>query len=97
MPQTDKKPWDLGYLRWEQVPGVWWSTIRELNIGETSKIIRGPNGRYWIIKLIDRRENRNISYEDAELKIKDMLKIEKIRLFREDINRSLLAEARITY
>jgi len=97
LPQTDRMPWDLGYLRWEQVPELWWSGIRELKAGETSGIIRGQNERYWIIHLVDRRRNQDISYEDVEHKVKDVMKNEKIQQFREDVNRDLLQEARILY
>ena len=97
LPQTDRMPWDLGYLKWEQIPELWWSGIRDLKAGETSGIIRGQNERYWIIKLVARRRIQNISYEDIELKIKDVLKNEKNQQFREDVNRDLLQEARILY
>ncbi len=97
LPQTDRKPWDLGYLRWEQVPDAWWSTIRILKTGESSGVIRGPNDRYWIIRLVDRRRNPDTSYEDVELKIKYILKSQKTRQFRENINRELLNDARVVY
>jgi hypothetical protein len=95
LPQTDRKPWDLGYLRWEQVPDAWWSTIRTLKTGESSGVIRGTNDRYWIIKLVDRRQNPGVSYEAVELKIKDILKSQKTQQFREDFNRALLDDAQI--
>ena len=94
-PQTDRKPWDLGYLRWEQVPDIWWNTIRTLKTGELSGVIRGPNDRYWIIRLVDRRQNPDVSYEDVELKIKDILKSQKTQQFREEFNRELLDDAQI--
>jgi hypothetical protein len=97
LPQTGQSPWDLGYLRWEQIPEVWWNVLDDLSVGETSDIIRGASGRYWIIKIVDRRENPDISYEDVEAKIKAVLKSRRIRQFRDDLNRELLGEARIVY
>jgi len=57
--------------------------------------IWGLNDRYWIIKLVDRRQNPGVSYEDVELKIKDILKSQKTQQFREDFNRELLDDAQI--
>ena len=99
LPQADsgQAPWDLGYLKWEQIPEVWWNALDDLDVDETSDIIRSATGRYWIIKLIDRRENPDISYEDVESKIKTVLKSRRIRQFRDDLDRELLEEARIIY
>ena len=94
---SGQAPWDLGYLKWEQIPEVWWNAFDDLDVGETSDIIRSATGRYWIIKLIDKRENPDISYEDVESKIKAVLKSRRSRQFREDLDRELLEEARIVY
>jgi len=90
-------PWDLGYLRWEQIPEAWSDTIDELESGGTSGVIRGPNSRFWIIRLVDKRENPDIEYADVEVKIKEILKSRKVRQFRDDLNAELLQEARVKY
>jgi len=97
MPQIIDMPWDLGYLKWEQIPEVWWESIDNLNTGDTSDVIRGPNSRFWIIRLVDKRENPDISYADVEIKIKEILRSRRIRQFRQDLNAELLQEARIEY
>ncbi len=51
--------------------------------------------RYWIIKLVDKRWNRNVRYEDVETRIKDTLKSKKIQQFQEEFNRELLDDAQI--
>ena len=97
MPQVSEMPWDLGYLKWEQIPEVWWDAINKLNPGDTSDVIRGPNNRFWIIKLVDQRKNPDISYADVAVKIKDILRSRKVRKFRDDLNAELLREARVEY
>ncbi len=94
---SGRMPWDLGYLKWEQVPEVWWDEIDGLEAGETSNIIRGANGRYWIILIVDRRKKQDIHYEDVQAKIKDVLKSRNIRRFRDDLDNELLQDARVVY
>jgi EpsD family peptidyl-prolyl cis-trans isomerase len=97
MPQVSEMPWDIGYLKWEQIPEVWWEAIGKLNPGDTSDVIRGPNNRFWIIKLVDQRQNPNVSYLDVETRVKDVLKSRRIRQFRENLDAELLRGARIEF
>jgi peptidyl-prolyl cis-trans isomerase C len=97
MPQVVETPWDMGYLKWEQVPEAWWDAVDELNVGDTSNVIRGPNSRFWIIRLVDKRDDPNVSYENVQAKIKAMLKNRRTQQFREDMNAELLREARVEY
>ena len=94
---SDRKPWDSGYLQWNQIPEVWQNAINTMQIGETSELIRGPNKRVWIIKLIDKRENKNLTFEQVKPKIIDVLKNEKARLLREKTVQNLRDNARIVY
>ena len=97
LPATVRKPWEMGYLRWNQVPEVWQSVIYDFKVGQTSDIIRGPNNRFWIIKLIDKRENTDVTFEQIKPMIIDVLKNEKARRFREEIIRELRDKANIVY
>jgi len=97
MPQVIETPWDLGYLKWEQIPEAWWGAVDKLDVGDTSNVIRGPNSRFWIIKVVDKRENPDVSYEDVQVKIKAILKDRRTRQFMDDLNAELLREARVEY
>ena len=97
LPKTAGVPWDLGYLRWKQVPKPWRSVVYDLKKGEVSGVIRGPNSRFWIIKLIDRRENPDITFESSRLTILEVLKNAKIEQLREKTERDLRAKASIVY
>ncbi len=94
---SGRMPWDLGYLKWEQIPEAWWAEIDKIDTGETSDIIRGANGRYWIVLIVDRRKKQDIHYEDVQAKIKDVLKSRNIRRFRDDLDNELLQDAQVVY
>ena len=97
LPKTAGAPWDLGYLRWKQVPKAWRNVVYDLKKGEVSGVIRGPNNRFWIIKLIDKRENPDITFESIKPTIMEVLKNAKIEELRKQIDRDLRAKASILY
>ena len=95
LPENGRKPWELGYLRWSQIPEIWRNVIYDLSIGETSDIIRGPKNRFWIIKLNDKRENPDASFEKIKPKIIEIMQSEKAKRLREEILRDLRVNAHI--
>jgi len=97
LPKTAGEPWDLGYLRWKQVPKPWRNVVYDLKKGEVSGVIRGPNNRFWIIKLIDKREPPDITFESVKATVMEILKNAKIEELREKTERDLRAKASIVY
>ncbi len=97
LPKTAGVPWDLGYLRWKQVPKAWRNVVYDLKNGEVSGVIRGPNKRFWIIKLIDMRENPDITFESVKPTIMEVLKNARIEELRKKITQDLRAKASIVY
>lgn len=97
LPKTAGAPWNLGYLRWQQVPKAWRSVVYGLKKGEVSGVIRGPNNRFWIIKLIDKRENPDITFESIQPTVMEVLKNAKIEELRAQTERDLRAKASIVY
>ena len=97
LPTTGPRPWDLGYLRWQQVPESWRNVIYDMKKGDVSGIIRGPSQRFWIIKLVDKRENQDITFESVKPIIMEALKSEKREEVREETERNLRRSARIVY
>ncbi len=95
--KIDRNPWDLGYLRWNQIPEVWQDVIYGMKNGETSGIIKGPGKRFWIIKLIDRRENPNPDFEKSKSIIKQILKKRKIEALSYQWEKKLRDGAEIIY
>jgi peptidyl-prolyl cis-trans isomerase C len=66
-------PWDVGYLRWNQIPEAWRGVVDQLAVGATSPIIEGPGGRWWIVELVDRRVEPSITFESARPTIELLL------------------------
>jgi len=97
VPPTARKPWELGYLRWEQIPESWRDVVYGLSAGEASGVIRGPNNRFWIIKLVDKRDNPAITYEAVKPRIMKMLTNEKVQRLSDQSNRVLREKAQIVY
>jgi len=96
-PVNAARPWDLGFLRWEQVPEVWWDALEGLEAGEVSDVIRGPDRRFWILKLIERRGRPDLTYDAIKPKIMERLQAKKVQRLRAQIHRELLDKARILY
>jgi peptidyl-prolyl cis-trans isomerase C len=61
-----QQPWDLGVLSFQKVPEPWRDTVYDLRPGEMSGILRGPNQRYWLVKLVSIQEDTSLTFEDAK-------------------------------
>ena len=77
MPGQARQPWDLGYLRWSQIPPAWQSVVYGLAAGEISPVIDGPNKRFWIIRLVDRRDSDAMTFEQEKGRITTILRQRK--------------------
>jgi len=97
LPKSLPNPWELGYLNWDQIPDPWWDSLNNLAVGEISGIIKESNKRYWIIKLVDKRDFTEYNFETAKPKIKAILKQDKVKELRETTISSLRENARIVF
>jgi hypothetical protein len=97
LPQTAPNPWDMGYLEWKKIPESWRDGLYDLKIGEHSGIIRGPNRRFLIFRVVDRRENPDRTFADFEQAIKMILQVEKTRHLRQKALQDLRDRARIEH
>lgn len=77
LPKGMNAPWDLGYLRWSQIPAFWQDSIDRLKPGQVSDIIKGPNERFWVIKLIDSKVDPNITFATEKENIAEILRRQK--------------------
>ena len=94
---VERRPWDLGYLRWNQVPEAWRTVVDGLAPGGTSGVIRGPNRRFWIVQLVDRRENPELTFEAVREPLLAILRSERLVTGREDAERRLRDGAEVQY
>ncbi len=99
VPGTDpaERPWVIGPLRWHQLPDPWRGPLDGLRVGETSAVIRGPNRRFWILKLLERRENTELTFESTRATIAQVLRDERAAAARTRLHDELRRGARIVY
>lgn len=94
---TEQTPWDLGYMKWSQIPDSWRKPIEAMKPGEVSGIIHGPKNRTWIIKLVERRVNPEVTFESVKAPLIENLTSVKIEALREKSERELKEKAKIVY
>lgn len=90
LPKGMKAPWDLGYLHWSQIPSFWQDSIDRLKPGQVSDIIKGPNERFWVIKLIDRTVDPNITFSTEKANIVEILRKQKT----DELSKTMLGQIR---
>jgi peptidyl-prolyl cis-trans isomerase C len=94
---SDKPPWDLGWLRYNQVPLAWREALETMKEGEVSEILRGPKNRAWIISLVERRKNDTLGYDQVKAEVVEMLQNQKLANLGERTLRELRSQAKIEY
>ena len=97
LPPSNTAPWDLGFLKWQQVPPSWRPVVYGLAPGEISDIIRGPAGRFWIVKLIEKRDDPEMTFERVKPTLDETFKADAIRKARADEEETLRKAAHIVY
>ncbi len=98
-PSTDpaERPWVIGPLRWHQLPDAWRAPLDALRVDEVSEVIRGPNRRFWILKLLERRENTELTFASTRATIAQVLRDERAATERTRLHDELRRGARIVY
>ncbi len=66
LPSKRKNAWDLGFLKWNQIPKDWQETVYGLKPGEVSGLIGGDKKRTRIIKLIAKRKASETDFEKVK-------------------------------
>lgn len=95
LPPTER-PWDLGYLRWEQLPEPWHDVVYSMKKGGISPVIRGAKDRYWILQLADVRET-DVTFESVRPTLVAALKGKKLAQLQERLVDELRVKAKVVY
>lgn len=90
-----KRPWDLGYLSFSKVPEPWREQIYDMKPGETSGIVRGPNDRFWLLKLVDVKEDADVTFESTRAAILAEMQVNKAQRARDEVEKELSAAAHV--
>jgi hypothetical protein len=88
-------PWDLGYLAWYKVPEPWRSVVYDQQPGTMSQVIAGPNERYWLVLLVDKKVDTGLEFEAVKGPILADLKRQRVDAAREKAADELKAKAKI--
>lgn len=97
VPITGRPPWDLGELRWFQLPKPWLGVVDRLQPGQVSGIIKGDGERYWVVRLAGRTDDPAVTFETEQERIVEVL---RQRAAEVDVDRRLAElkdRATITY
>ena len=91
----DQTPWDLGFLPFYKVPEPWRETIYDMQVGEVSGVLRGPSDRYWLVKLIEVKQDSAMTFESAREAVLQDMKANKVSHVRENLEKELRAKANV--
>lgn len=91
------RPWVMPYMRWQQLPEAWHEAVGKLMPGETSGVVAGPGGRFWLLQLLDRRDVPGVTYESVAPALKEQLRSQALEALREKTEAELRAAAKVEY
>lgn len=97
LPKGMAAPWDLGYLYWFQIPPYWQGAIDRLEPGQVSDIIKGPGGRFWVIKLVNKTVDPKITFATQKERIVEVLKTQKADALYESMLSEMRKKSKITF
>ncbi|MEW5737597.1 MAG: peptidylprolyl isomerase [Myxococcota bacterium] len=89
-----EKPWELPMMTWAQVPPTWWPALDALQPGQVSAPFRTPDGRWVVLKLLERKPVTP-DFEALKPLIQAHLKSEAMDAARRATEAQLRAAARI--
>lgn len=92
---TNKRGGDLGYFSAGQMVPEFEDACMRLKVGEISGPVKTEFG-YHVIKMTDRREAKQLEFEEVRNKIESMLVSEKRRLFFDKLVTELKSKSDIT-
>lgn len=94
-PPPGVTPWDLGDLRWNQVPPAWEPALATMAPGAVSGVLEGPRGRRWIIKLVERKLDPSITFDAVRPALVAKLQAEAAEAAVAQARRALRQAARV--
>lgn len=96
LPSKSKKG-DLGYISYDSKQKFqrFWEVALILDKGELSSIFRGDDGKYYILRVEDKKEGKTTSLEEIREDIKKMLKVDKENKEIERLTDSIKQKAKV--
>jgi hypothetical protein len=97
LPKGMKAPWDLGFLYWFQIPPYWQDALGRLESGQASDIIKGPNERFWVIKVVSKTADPKITFDTEKGKIVEVLQQRKTEELHDAMVDQMRAKSKIVF
>jgi len=97
LPKGMQAPWDLGDMHWSQIPPFWAGSIDRLEPGQMSDIIKGPNDRFWVIKVVGKTVDPNITFATEKGKIVEGLRKQKADELHETMLGQMRSKSKIVF
>lgn len=97
LPASIKAPWDLGELRWHQLPPSWRGIVDRLEPGQISDVIKGENDRFWVVKLVSKTTDPGITLSTEKERIVEALRQQKATELYDSMLAEMKAKASIAY
>ena len=88
---------DLGWLSWAQLPEPWRAPLLAMKAGETSAVISGEHGRYWVLRLDETRAAPEPSFEQALPQVRRVMMAARELESRQQQHDALRKSASIVY
>lgn len=97
LPQGATRPWDLGFLKWSQVPEPWQDVVYDMAPGAVSEVLTGTNGRFWIIQLVEKKTDPDVTLEVMKPVLNALLADRRQEAARADLDKTLRGGATVEY
>lgn len=73
-----REPWDLGFVKWEQVPVDYLEPIYKLNPGELSPVLGWQPTGFQVVKMLAKRTLPRAGYEKKSASVMNRLRDQKL-------------------
>ena len=90
-----KPPWDLGFLKWKQMPSEWAEAVSSLQPGEVTGVVHGLRTGTRILKLIAKRESPDMDFDAVKAAIMNRLRDDKAEAARAEYLSELERKAKV--
>jgi len=90
-----KTPWDLGFVKWEQVPVDFLDQVYALKPGQVSGVLGTQHTGFQVVKLLERRQVSQAGYEKMSAGVQNRLRDLKLLTAYNQYLETLRKEAKI--
>jgi len=93
--QKGSRPWDKGFLHWNQIPIVFVDSVYGLKKGEVSDILVAAPDELYLVEVLDKKKNPQASFDSMRGVIENHLYAIKTKQAYENYLQQLRKEAAI--